>query len=144
MAKQTTFTIDCSKEDLLLSISNLMDAKFCSFREEIYLRMEDLETSLTQKMNNLETSLNTRMDYLETSLNTKMDTLETDLRVIKLTNENIIVPRLNEIEKCYTDTYYYYKERVTHVESHDMDIVVIKSAMQKHDERISNLEKIVG
>lgn len=51
---------------------------------------------------------------------------------------------LNEVEKCYTDTYYYYKERVTHVESHDMDIVVIKSAMQKHDERISNLEKIVG
>lgn len=133
MAKEKTLTLNCSKEDLLLSISDMMDGKFCVFKEEIYLRMEDLESSLNQ-----------RMEDLESSLNQRMDRLESDLKSIKLTQENTIIPRLNNIEKTYNDSYFYYRERMTHIENHDMDIPVLKTALIKHDERISKLEDKVG
>lgn len=158
MAKEKTLTINCSKEDLVLSISDMMDGKFATFKEEIYLRMEDLETNLNQKMSTLETTLNSRMDKLESSLNSRMDkidsrmdridsrmdSLESDLKSIKLTQENVIVPRLNNIEKTYNDSYFYYRERMTHIENPDMDIPVIKSALIKHGERISKLEEKIG
>lgn len=61
------------------------------------------------------------------------------VKTIELTQENVILPRLNTIESCYTSTCARYKDHVETYESMKQDVSVIKQVVAEHSERLQKI-----
>lgn len=69
----------------------------------------------------------------------KLQPLKDDIQTLKLQNENDILPRLQNIESCYTSTYNRYKSGVSQIEALQSDIDVMKSIIREHSEKLQKL-----
>ena len=122
-----------SNNELLLSISDMLDQKL----QPIEKRMDALD----QKIDNVEKKLNAKIDNIEESLSTRMDCMEYnlkgDIHLIHLKFENIIEPRLNEIESCYISTFKRYQQTSDKLQSMETDLSVLKSVVQEHSYKLN-------
>lgn len=80
------------------------------------------------------------------AISNMIDPMKEDIQEIKnrvkrieLTQENIVLPRLNTIESCYTSTYDKYKENVETYESMKQDIAIIKKVVAEHSEKLQKI-----
>lgn len=69
----------------------------------------------------------------------KLQPLKEDIQFLKLQNENDILPRLQNIEACYTSTYNRYKSGIAQIEAMQTDIDVMKSVIREHSEKLQKL-----
>ena len=137
--------------ELLLALSNLFDKKLQPIKEDISElkdRVASLETkviSLENRMASLETkviSLENRMASLETkviSLEDKVGTLDTRTRRLELQLETQLIPRLQNIESCYTSTYNRYKSGVTQIEAIQEDVTILKTVVTEHSQKLQKI-----
>ncbi|MCM1039104.1 MAG: hypothetical protein NC314_02930 [Roseburia sp.] len=72
-------------------------------------------------------------------LDKKLKPVNDRLKKIELTQENDILPRLQNIEACYTSTYKRYQTGVEQIEAMQADIDVIKSVIREHSEKLQKL-----
>ena len=72
-------------------------------------------------------------------LKNDLQSVKDEVHQIKLYQENVILPRLNTIESCYTDTYNRYKNYADKIESVFDDVEILKKVVTEHSE---NLQKI--
>ncbi len=72
-------------------------------------------------------------------LDKKLEPINDRLKHIELTQENDILPRLQNIESCYTSTYEWYKNSVADYESMKQDIAIIKKVVSEHSEKLQKL-----
>ena len=72
----------------------------------------------------------------------KLKPVNDRLKKIELTQENEILPRLQNIESCYLSTYKRYQTGIEQIESMQTDIEVMKSVIREHSEKIQQLQKI--
>ncbi len=80
------------------------------------------------------------------AISNMLDPIKDDIQEIKdrvkkieLTQENIVLPRLNTIESCYTSTYDRYKDNVETYESMKQDISIIKKVVAEHSEKLQKI-----
>ena len=102
-------------DELLLAISDMLDKKI---------------NPLERRMDNMEKELKSEMRLVKD----EMHVLKDEVHVINLKLENIIEPRLNNIESCYLDTYKRYQLGVDKMEKLELDNQIIRSRIQTHDE----------
>ena len=118
-----------TNNELLLSISNLMDTK-----------LNSLEKHMDEKMDAMEIRLNNKIDEVEIRLDCKIDVVEESLGGrIHRTNlilENQVLPRIKEIESCYLSTYERYKQGNTKIEQLQLDVSIIKDVLLEHTEKL--------
>ena len=105
-----------SDNELLLAISSMMDQKLGPIQKDIS-QIQDNMTDIKAQM------------------------MEMDVRVkrMEINLENEILPRLQNIESCYTSTYERYAKGVDQIENTMQDVALIKTVVTKH---IEKLEKI--
>lgn len=72
-------------------------------------------------------------------LDTKLKPIKDNVKGINLTLENDILPRLQNIESCYTSTYKRYQSGANQIEAMQMDIEVMKKVIAEHSEKIQKL-----
>ncbi len=72
-------------------------------------------------------------------LDKKLKPVNDRLKKIELTQENDILPRLQNIEACYTSTYKRYQTGVEQIEAMQADIDVIKNVIREHSEKLQKL-----
>ena len=72
-------------------------------------------------------------------LDKKLKPVNDRLKKIELTQENDILPRLQNIESCYTSTYKRYQTGVEQIEAMQADIDVIKSVIREHSEKLQKI-----
>lgn len=65
--------------------------------------------------------------------------IKSRVKKIEIIQENQILPRLNNIESCYTSTYDRYKDNVETYESMKQDISLMKKVITEHSEKLKNL-----
>lgn len=99
--------------ELLLAISNILDEK--------------LEEKLEQK---LEEKLDKKFDERLAPIERRLKRIEVDLL------ENNVLPRLNTIEACYTDTYNRYKNGVDKMQAAFEDISLLKKVVAEHSAKL--------
>lgn len=68
-----------------------------------------------------------------------IEEIKNRVKRIELTQENIVLPRLNTIESCYTSTYDRYKDNVETYESMKQDISIIKKVVAEHSEKLQKI-----
>lgn len=99
-------------EQMLLAMSNMMDAKLKPVNNEIQ------------------------------ALKTGLCAVKSDLQAVKIFQENVILPRLEEIESCYTGTYKRYQHGIDKIDAMEIDISNLKKVTLKHSEAIDRLQKM--
>jgi hypothetical protein len=72
-------------------------------------------------------------------LDKKLKPVNDRLKKIELTQENDILPRLQNIEACYTSTYKRYQTGIEQIEAMQADIDVMKSVIREHSEKLQKL-----
>lgn len=72
-------------------------------------------------------------------LDKKLEPINDRLKRIELTQENDILPRLQNIESCYTSTYERYKNSVSDYEAMKQDIAIMKQVIAEHSEKLQRL-----
>lgn len=68
-----------------------------------------------------------------------MESMKNDMHNMKLFQENILLPRLDTIESCYTDTYKRYKNYADKMESAFADIELMKKVIADHSEKLQKI-----
>ncbi len=72
-------------------------------------------------------------------LDKKLKPVNDRLKKIELTQENDILPRLQNIEARYTSTYKRYQTGIEQIEAMQADIDVMKSVIREHSEKLQKL-----
>lgn len=97
---------------------DLMD----SMRNVVYNELKpDLMLSMSQMMDN------------------KLKPVNERLKKIELTQENDILPRLRNIEECYTSTFKRYQIGVERLDAQQDDIDILKKVVANHSEKLQRL-----
>lgn len=69
----------------------------------------------------------------------KLEPVKDGVRQVKITLENDILPRLQNIESCYTSTYERYQNGIAQLESMQSDIDIIKKVVTEHSETLQKI-----
>lgn len=72
-------------------------------------------------------------------LDKKLEPLKDDVKDIRITLENDILPRLQNIESCYTTTYKRYQSGVNQLEAMQADIDILKKVVSEHSEKLQKI-----
>lgn len=78
-------------------------------------------------------------DMLDKKLESNLKPIENRLTRIELTLENNILPRLQTIESCYTDTYNRYKDYADKMDAAFADIELLKKVVSEHSEKLQKI-----
>lgn len=77
---------------------------------------------------------------LDSKFDAKMQPIENRLKRIEVNLlENNVIPRLNTIESCYTDTYNRYKDYGDRMQSAFEDIALLKKVVSEHSVKLQNI-----
>lgn len=72
-------------------------------------------------------------------LDKKLEPINDRLKNIELTQENEILPRLQNIASCYTSTYDRYKNSVSDYEAMKQDIAILKKVVTEHSDKLQKI-----
>lgn len=65
--------------------------------------------------------------------------LDEKLKPIQLTQENEIIPRLQNIESCYTSTYSRYSKSINQFNAIQTDVDILKKVVTEHSEKLQKI-----
>ena len=151
--------------ELLLAISNLLDSKLDPINDKInqmsdkIIRIEDRLSNVEDRLSNVEDRLSNvedkiiRMDNRLSDvegrltnvegkiiqMNTSLSRVEDKIIRIELMQENDLLPRLQNIESCYTSTYERYKNSVSDYGAMQQDITIMKQVITEHSEKLHKI-----
>lgn len=156
-----------SDHELLLAISNMLDAKLKAelqaLKGELHDEIQTVRTELLGEIQAVRTELHEevrtvraevqelraevqglRVEVQEVKaelqeVKAEQKILKEELHRIKLYQENVIMPRLNTIEACYTGTYRRYASYVEKMEAIFRDVEMLKIVVAEHSEKLQKL-----
>ncbi len=106
-----------SNNELLLQMSQLLDAKLQLMHAQLREEMRKIGTGLEKKIQGVETRL----------------------EEVNLTLENNLIPRLQNIETCYLDTYNRYISEIERVHALEADVSILKKVVQEHSDKLKEI-----
>ncbi len=132
-----------TNNELLLSISDMIDSKLNAGLRLMKNEMQDMKGELQTELRTMEQGLRSDMQTMEQELRSDMKKMEqelkSDIHMLKLCQENLILPRLNTIESCYTDTYRRYRDDADQMEAVSADVDIMKKVIAEHSQRLQKL-----
>lgn len=150
-----------TKEDLI-AISEIMDTKLKTelqpLKNDLQVIKNDMQV-LQDKVQALQADMQVLQDNVQAlqddmqalqdnmqALQAEMQVLQDDmqgvkdkLHLMKLYQENVITPRLDTIESCYTGTYHRYQNDAEKMENAFDDIDLLKKVVTEHSEKLQKL-----
>lgn len=69
----------------------------------------------------------------------KLEPVKTDIKNTRILIENDILPRLQNIEACYTSTYRRYSNGIEEMRALKSDMDIIKKVVAEHSEKLKKL-----
>lgn len=115
-----------TSEDLL-AISEIMDTKLKTELQPLKNDMQELKSDVEVLKDDMQ------------DMKDDMQGMKDELHLMKLYQENMIMPRLNTIESCYTDTYHRYQNDADKMEDALEDIDLLKKVVAEHSEQLQKL-----
>ena len=132
--------------ELLNAIGTMLDAKLEILEKRIDEKLEALEQRMDAKLEALEQRINSKLDVMNRrlgNLETRVEAIENSvalievrLKKLEVLTENVVIPRIRDIESCYLSTYERYKKDCERMESAFEDIVILKITVHEHSLRL--------
>lgn len=67
----------------------------------------------------------------------KLEPIQKDIKDMKIILEQDVLPRLQNIEACYTSTYRRYQNGINQIEAMQADIDILKKVVAEHSEKLN-------
>lgn len=150
-----------TNEELLLTMNSMLDEKFEtqngllrkefdkkaeSIKDELRMEMREMKSELRTEMREMKGELRTEMQEEIRSIRDELGSVKGELRLVRdetrrnsLILENDVLPRLQNIESCYTDTYERYQKYGDRMEEAFADISLLKLVVKEHSEKLKNI-----
>ena len=134
--------------ELLLAISNIMDKKLDARLKPLENTLQSLKEDVQQLKDDVQQTksdvqqLKAEVHQLKAEvhqLKAEVHQFEAEMHQLKLYQENVILPRLQNIESCYMDTYKRYQDGVGQIDAMQTDIDVMKSVLLEHSDRLQKI-----
>ena len=71
-------------------------------------------------------------------LDVKLEPIKADVKNTKMLLENDVLPRLQNIESCYTSTYRRYASGIEEMKALKADMEIIKKVVADHSEVVAD------
>ena len=101
--------------------------------------MQKMEQELRSDIQELRSDMQTMEQGLRSDMKKMEQELKSDIHMLKLCQENLILPRLNTIESCYTDTYRRYRDDADQMEAVSADVDIMKKVIAEHSQGLQKL-----
>ena len=105
-----------SDNELLLAISNIVSSQIEPLKQDIKSIKQDMQS--------------TKQDIQST---------KQDIQFTKILIENDILPRLQNIEACYTSTYNRYANGIEKLDAVIQDIDILRKVVTEHSEKLQKI-----
>lgn len=122
-----------TENEMLLALSNMLDPIKSDIKE-----MKSDISGLKGDVQVLKDDVQVLKGVVQV-LKDDMQEVKGRVKKIELTQENVILPRLQNIEACYTSTYDRYKESVEDHEEMKQDISILKKVVAEHSEKLQRI-----
>lgn len=122
-----------TENEMLLALSNMLDP-IKSDIKEMKSDIQEMKSDISGLKGDVQ-GLKGDVQILKDD----MQEVKGRVKKIELTQENIILPRLQNIEACYTSTYDRYKESVEDHEEMKQDISILKKVVAEHSEKLQRI-----
>ena len=110
-----------SNDELLIQISEMFDEKL----KPINKRFDQMDA---------------RVDQLDAKIDNVREEAHSEIKHIRLLLENDVLPRLQNIESCYTDTYERYAVSTEKIDAMQTDINLLKNVVSEHSRKLQNIQ----
>ncbi|MCI9336256.1 MAG: hypothetical protein HFH93_01745 [Lachnospiraceae bacterium] len=143
-----------TNNELLLAISDLLDVKLKAelqplrnemhdeiqtLRDEMHMEIQSLRNEFHTEIQAVKKELHLEIQAVRDDLHAEIQSLDARVRLLQLNQENVIMPRLNNIEACYTDTFKRYRDYADKIESTYEDVDLLKKVVMEHSEKFQKL-----
>ena len=125
--------------DDLLSISQLLDVKLKAEIQPIKNEIQTLRNEIRSVKTELQGEIQAVKAELQGEIQAVKAELQAEIHQIKLFQENIMMPRLNTIESCYTSTYDRYKNSIEEYERMQADNELMKEIIMEHSAQLQKM-----
>ena len=125
-----------TNEQLLSEISILMDQKLDEKLDQ------KLDEKLDQKFDQKLKPIYGRLDGIDGRLDgidDRLDSMDSRLTKVELTQENKILPALNELSATYSSTFKILYEKAQRIDKMESDIEVLKQVTAEHSRMLSRI-----
>ncbi len=113
--------------ELLLALSGMLDKKLKAELQPIKNELQTMKDDIADMKGEI------------ASIKSNMLIMQNEIRQIKLCQENIILPRLDTIESCYSDTFNRYRTYADKMDSVFEDVELLKTVVTHHSEKLQKL-----
>lgn len=131
--------IAMTDNELLLAISDIMDKKLDARIKPLENDIKSLGLQTATDIKSLKQQLTNDIESLRQQTLTDIESLKQQTKLLRLQNENEIIPRLQNIEACYTSTYERYKNSVEGYEAMRADNELFKEVVREHSEKLQKI-----
>lgn len=139
-----------TNNELLLAMSDMMDTKLKAELQPLRNEMQDMKSDLRSEMLDMKNELQNEIQSVRSELQNEIQGVRSELRdveqnlkkeihMLKLCQENLILPRLNTIESCYNDTYHRYRDNADQMEAVSADVDIMKKVITEHSQQLQKL-----
>lgn len=129
--------------DDILMISELMDKKlkpietrFDQMQEQMDLRFNLMQGQMDTRFAEMQGQMDSRFVQMQGTVDLRFDQMQNQLDHMNLLMENDVLPRLQNIESCYVDTYRRYVVKMEEMDSLKLDMDVVKDVLKEHSGKL--------
>lgn len=105
--------------------------------EKPYTR-KPLQEELREELEHMNLTMED-LQAISNLVDTRMTPLKAGIKAMNLLLENDVLPRLQNIESCYTSTYRRYAQGIEQQESQESDLYIMKKVIREHSEKLKQL-----
>nr|WP_300818304.1 hypothetical protein [uncultured Acetatifactor sp.] len=127
--------------ELLLALSGMLDKKLKAELQPIKNELQTMKDDIAGMKGDI-AGMKGEIAGMKgeiASIKSNMLIMQNEIRQIKLCQENIILPRLDTIESCYSDTFNRYRTYADKMDSVFEDVELLKTVVTHHSEKLQKL-----
>nr|WP_304957053.1 hypothetical protein [uncultured Acetatifactor sp.] len=127
--------------ELLLALSGMLDKKLKAELQPIKNELQTMKDDIAGMKDDIAGMKGdiAGMKGEIADIKSNMLIMQNEIRQIKLCQENIILPRLDTIESCYSDTFNRYRTYADKMDSVFEDVELLKTVVTHHSEKLQKL-----
>lgn len=124
-------TVQTHLEGRIDSVQTNLEAKISTLDDKI----DSIQANLEAKISTLEAKIST----LDDKIDSVQANLGAEIKQTKILLENDVLPRLQNIESCYTSTYQRYVSNVMQQETLQSDVDILKKVVTEHSKLLQKI-----
>lgn len=123
----------------MLDMKNELQNEIQGVSGELQNEIQAVRSELQNEIQSVRSELQNAIQGVRSELRDVEQNLKKEIHMLKLCQENLILPRLNTIESCYNDTYHRYRDNADQMEAVSADVDIMKKVITEHSQQLQKL-----